>query len=93
MLPEFVEWFKIQSKKRQFLIISALEEEFSVKANYGYIERLKGRIKDLEFTIKAQDDIIKEQQLMIQKLNSYKSVIEENKRLRWKLKRHENKVY
>lgn len=72
MLPEFVEWFKIQSKKRQFLIISALEEEF---------------------TIKAQDDIIKEQQLMIQKLNSYKSVIEENKRLRWKLKRHENKVY
>lgn len=72
MLPEFVEWFKIQSKKRQFLIIFALEEEFSVK---------------------AQDDIIKEQQLMIQKLNSYKSVIEENKRLRWKLKRHENKVY
>lgn len=42
MLPEFVEWFKIQPKKRQFLIISALEEEFSVKANYGYIEKLKG---------------------------------------------------
>lgn len=93
MLSEFVEWFKKQSKKRQFLIISALEEEFSIKANYGYIEKLKGRIKDLESIIKEQEETIKTQKATIKELSSYKGVIEENKKLRWKLKRHENKVY
>lgn len=88
MISEFVEWFKKQPKKYQFLIISALEEEFSVKANYGYIERLKGRIKDLESIIKEQEELIKAQKVTIKELNSYKSVIEENKRLRWRLKRH-----